>query len=116
MNGFELAGRAIRVGLGNDKFTHESTQQLLRPQGPFFTGSSFSGGTTHSNGVLCHRLCVGNIDCGCSRRKVGGKVRRWSGWCHLLYALVDSSQSAYRHIDDQRPLRKPETNRRNYRA
>lgn len=25
MNGFELAGRAIRVGLGSDKFTNEST-------------------------------------------------------------------------------------------
>jgi hypothetical protein len=24
MNGFELAGRSIRVGLGNDKFTPES--------------------------------------------------------------------------------------------
>lgn len=29
MNGFELAGRAIRVGLGNDKFTNESTQAIL---------------------------------------------------------------------------------------
>ena len=29
MNGFELAGRPIRVGLGNDKFTPESTQSLL---------------------------------------------------------------------------------------
>lgn len=30
MNGFELAGRPIRVGLGNDKFTPESTQSLLQ--------------------------------------------------------------------------------------
>jgi RNA recognition motif-containing protein len=30
MNGFELAGRQIRVGLGNDKFTPESTASLLR--------------------------------------------------------------------------------------
>ena len=29
LNGFELAGRAIRVGLGNDKFTNESTQAIL---------------------------------------------------------------------------------------
>lgn len=29
LNGFELAGRAIRVGLGNDKFTTESTQAIL---------------------------------------------------------------------------------------
>ena len=29
LNGFELAGRAIRVGLGNDKFTNDSTQAIL---------------------------------------------------------------------------------------
>ena len=47
MNGFELAGRPIRVGLGNDKFTPESTQNVLqRMQGPSpggFQGSAFSG-------------------------------------------------------------------------
>lgn len=47
MNGFELAGRPIRVGLGNDKFTPESTANLLqRFQGnphSQFQGSSFSG-------------------------------------------------------------------------
>lgn len=47
MNGFELAGRAIRVGLGNDKFTPESTANLLqRFQGQDranFQGSAFSG-------------------------------------------------------------------------
>ncbi|KAJ5725271.1 uncharacterized protein N7483_006628 [Penicillium malachiteum] len=46
MNGFDLAGRAIRVGLGNDKFTPDSSS--TRPQGssasqPSFQGSSFSG-------------------------------------------------------------------------
>ncbi|KAJ5786660.1 uncharacterized protein N7503_011872 [Penicillium pulvis] len=46
MNGFDLAGRAIRVGLGNDKFTPDSN--TTRPQGPSasqtnFQGSSFSG-------------------------------------------------------------------------
>lgn len=30
MNGFDLASRPIRVGLGNDKFTNESTNNLLR--------------------------------------------------------------------------------------
>jgi RNA-binding protein 39 len=30
MNGFDLAGRPIRVGLGNDKFTPESTANLLQ--------------------------------------------------------------------------------------
>lgn len=48
MNGFELAGRPIRVGLGNDKFTPESTANLLqRFQGQErlsgYQGSAFSG-------------------------------------------------------------------------
>jgi RNA-binding protein 39 len=46
MNGFDLAGRPIRVGLGNDKFTPESTANLLQrfsgPNGQF-QGSAFSG-------------------------------------------------------------------------
>lgn len=46
MNGFELANRPIRVGLGNDKFTPESTASLLRnfnTQAQNFQGSAFSG-------------------------------------------------------------------------
>ena len=49
MNGFDLAGRPIRVGLGNDKFTPESTANLLQKFNPRdqnngnFQGSSFSG-------------------------------------------------------------------------
>jgi RNA-binding protein 39 len=47
MNGFDLAGRPIRVGLGNDKFTPESTANLLqRFQGnppSNYQGSAFSG-------------------------------------------------------------------------
>ncbi len=49
MNGFDLAGRPIRVGLGNDKFTPESTANLLqRFQGMGaeqrnYQGSAFSG-------------------------------------------------------------------------
>ena len=49
MNGFDLAGRPIRVGLGNDKFTPESTANLLqRFQGHnqnqhAYQGSAFSG-------------------------------------------------------------------------
>ncbi|EXJ62219.1 hypothetical protein A1O7_02652 [Cladophialophora yegresii CBS 114405] len=48
MNGFDLAGRPIRVGLGNDKFTPESTANLMQRfqpqgQGGGFQGSSFSG-------------------------------------------------------------------------
>ncbi|KAJ5167306.1 uncharacterized protein N7482_006087 [Penicillium canariense] len=46
MNGFDLAGRAIRVGLGNDKFTPDSNanrQQGPSANQPNFQGSSFSG-------------------------------------------------------------------------
>ncbi|OAL56281.1 splicing factor, CC1-like protein [Pyrenochaeta sp. DS3sAY3a] len=46
MNGFELANRQIRVGLGNDKFTPESTANLLRQFGNHtqnYQGSAFSG-------------------------------------------------------------------------
>ena len=51
MNGFDLAGRLIRVGLGNDKFTPESTANLLQRfhghghghEQRNFQGSAFSG-------------------------------------------------------------------------
>src|SRR6478735_5704811 len=48
MNGFDLAGRPIRVGLGNDKFTPESTANMLQRfsgqnQNQNFQGSAFSG-------------------------------------------------------------------------
>ncbi|EFE43163.1 hypothetical protein TRV_02070 [Trichophyton verrucosum HKI 0517] len=43
MNGFDLAGRPIRVGLGNDKFSHDPAQlmQRLQQQG-HNQGSSYS--------------------------------------------------------------------------
>src|SRR5579859_6959115 len=40
LNGFELAGRAIRVGLGNDKFTNESTQDILNRYNGFRDNSA----------------------------------------------------------------------------
>lgn len=46
MNGFDLAGRPIRVGLGNDKFTPESTANLLHRfpgRDHAYQGSAFSG-------------------------------------------------------------------------
>ena len=45
MNGFDLAGRAIRVGLGNDKFTPESTHRVHGhgANQSNFQGSLFSG-------------------------------------------------------------------------
>lgn len=62
MNGFELAGRPIRVGLGNDKFTAESTQSLLQRFGPpnhsVPKGSAFSG----LGGRGAHAGGTGNFD------------------------------------------------------
>lgn len=63
MNGFELAGRPIRVGLGNDKFTPESTQSLLQRFGSQahqaqLQGSSFSG----MGGRGAHAGGTGNFD------------------------------------------------------
>ncbi|KAK4631625.1 RNA-binding protein rsd1 [Fulvia fulva] len=61
MNGFELAGRPIRVGLGNDKFTPESTQSLLQRFGggqANTQGSSFSG----MGGRGAHAGGTGNFD------------------------------------------------------
>ncbi|KAH7321214.1 linker between RRM2 and RRM3 domains in RBM39 protein-domain-containing protein [Stachybotrys elegans] len=52
MNGFDLAGRPIRVGLGNDKFTPESTANLLQRfsgQNQNFQGSAFSGSGGRGN-------------------------------------------------------------------
>lgn len=47
MNGFDLAGRPIRVGLGNDKFTPESTANILQrfsgQNQSNYQGSAFSG-------------------------------------------------------------------------
>lgn len=46
MNGFDLAGRPIRVGLGNDKFTPESTANMLQKfsgRDQTYQGSAFSG-------------------------------------------------------------------------
>ncbi|TKA73572.1 hypothetical protein B0A55_07912 [Friedmanniomyces simplex] len=64
MNGFELAGRPIRVGLGNDKFTPESTHSLLQRFGSQAQaaanqqGSSFSG----MGGRGAHAGGTGNFD------------------------------------------------------
>ena len=75
MNGFELAGRPIRVGLGNDKFTPESTQSLLQrfgsqAQQAHFQGSSFSG----MGGRGAHAGGTGNFDraSGRDQEKSGG--------------------------------------------
>ncbi|KAK4986976.1 Phosphatidylinositol-3-phosphatase SAC1 [Elasticomyces elasticus] len=62
MNGFEIAGRPIRVGLGNDKFTPESTANFyvrnFLPNQPTFQGSAFSG----LGGRGAHAGGTGNFD------------------------------------------------------
>ena len=62
MNGFDLAGRPIRVGLGNDKFTTETTANLMQrfhgQNQPTFQGSAFSG----SGGRGAHAGGTGNFD------------------------------------------------------
>jgi RNA-binding protein 39 len=74
MNGFELAGRPIRVGLGNDKFTPESTSSLLQrfasQAQQAQQGSSFSG----MGGRGSHAGGTGNFDraSGKDQDKVGG--------------------------------------------
>lgn len=51
MNGFDLAGRPIRVGLGNDKFTPESTAQMLQRFSGYqgFQGSGFENRSRGGN-------------------------------------------------------------------
>jgi len=61
MNGFDLAGRPIRVGLGNDKFTTESTASLLQrfpDKDNAFQGSLFSG----AGGRGAHAGGMSNFD------------------------------------------------------
>jgi RNA-binding protein 23/39 len=65
LNGFELAGRAIRVGLGNDKFTTESTQAILDRydgfRGPIQESVS-RGGTERLGGGGGTRSSAANLD------------------------------------------------------
>ncbi|KAI9705206.1 MAG: hypothetical protein M1820_005353 [Bogoriella megaspora] len=49
LNGFELAGRSIRVGLGNDKAFPESMQATNGQHGSSFSGSG-GRGASHGNG------------------------------------------------------------------
>ena len=56
MNGFDLATRPIRVGLGNDRFTNESTQTLLRsfPQQQASGVFGAGGRGTHAGGDVSY--------------------------------------------------------------
>ncbi|KAI1956216.1 Phosphatidylinositol-3-phosphatase SAC1 [Ophidiomyces ophidiicola] len=48
MNGFDLAGRPIRVGLGNDKFSSDSATNLMRLQSQNQQGSLYSHGSRNA--------------------------------------------------------------------
>lgn len=82
MNGFELAGRPIRVGLGNDKFTPDSTQKILQTfanqpqqqQRDNQAGASFSG----MGGRGAHAGGTGNFD------RAGGKDADKTGGASAL--------------------------------
>ena len=87
MNGFELANRPIRVGLGNDKFTPETTQSLLQrfgsqgqgqnqqqQQRQSAQGSSFSG----MGGRGAHAGGTANFD------RAGGKDAERTGGASAL--------------------------------
>jgi len=49
MNGFDLAGRALRVGLGNDK-NHDAAQARVGPQGQASAFSGAGGRGVHAGG------------------------------------------------------------------
>lgn len=77
MNGFEIAGRPIRVGLGSDKFTPESTANLLHRfgnQSHQFQGSAFSG----SGGRGAHAGGSNNFD------RAGGREEKGAGGASAL--------------------------------
>lgn len=75
MNGFEIAGRPIRVGLGSDKFTPESTANLLhRFHNQQFQGSAFSG----SGGRGAHAGGSNNFD------RAGGREEKGAGGASAL--------------------------------
>lgn len=77
MNGFEIAGRPIRVGLGSDKFTPESTANLLHRfhnQPNQFQGSSFSG----AGGRGAHAGGSNNFD------RAGGREEKGAGGASAL--------------------------------
>jgi RNA-binding protein 39 len=127
MNGFDLAGRPIRVGLGNDKFTNESTANLLQrfpgserqPQSGNYQGSAFSG----SGGRGAHAGGSSNFDRASGRddRGVGGASAlddtdvagvNFSNFSReaLMKKLARTDEPADSHAESIRPaLAKPRT-------
>jgi RNA-binding protein 39 len=66
MNGFDLAGRPIRVGLGNDKFTSESTANLLQRFPGGQQPQNSSSGRSHQANATFDRAGGGRDDKGAS--------------------------------------------------
>lgn len=109
MNGFELAGRPIRVGLGNDKFTPESTQSLMQrfggsqvQQNQQGQGSSFSG----MGGRGSHAGGTANFD------RAGGKDAEKTGGASALddTDVAGVNFSNYSRNDLMRKLARTEDN------
>ena len=71
MNGFDLAGRPIRVGLGNDRFTSDTTAQLLQR----FQGQ---GGQLAAGGRGSVGGSAGNFD------RAGGRDDKGAGGASAL--------------------------------
>lgn len=120
MNGFELAGRPIRVGLGNDKFTPESTASLLqRFQGQSQQGSAFSGagGRGPSGGSTFDRVGGRDNDKGAGGASalddtdVGGvNFNNYSRDALMRkLARTDEPAPAANSRDDRREILKPKT-------
>ena len=123
MNGFDLAGRPIRVGLGNDKFTNETTQNLLQrfpgpgPQG-VFQGSSFSGSGcrgTHAGGSSNFDRAGGRDDKGASGASAlddtdvaGVNFSNYSRDA-LMRKLARTDEPAEPVANDKRQIGKPRT-------
>jgi RNA-binding protein 39 len=120
MNGFDLAGRPIRVGLGNDKFTNESTQNLLQRfperdatgyQGSAFSGSGGRG--SHAGGVSNFDRASGREDKGAGGASalddtdVGGVNFNNFSRDALMRKLARTDEPAETNGADRRPIAKP---------
>lgn len=121
MNGFDLAGRPIRVGLGNDKFTTETTANLLQrfpaPGQAGYQGSDFSGSGgrgTHAGGGNNFDRAGGRDDKGASGASAlddtdvsGVNFSNYSRDALMRkLARTDDSSDSGAHIE-RRPLAKP---------
>jgi RNA-binding protein 39 len=125
MNGFDLAGRPIRVGLGNDKFTQESTANLLQRfpggqpggGGPY-QGSSFSGSGgrgTHAGGANNFDRAGGREEKGAAGASAlddtdvaGVNFNNYSRDA-LMRKLARTDDPAESTANDKRPMAKPRT-------